>query len=112
MWDFKQGGKFHEGLAIATGSAWVERSRLWWIMKRDELWMEGAAWCPQGDPASDYARFDWSEDWAESVTATVYPNHPRYTWDLVYGNGPIRRMDEKRHNYVLEQFKNARKGLG
>jgi RHS repeat-associated protein len=69
---------------------------------------------PGGSPASDYGATALGEDWAESVAATIFPDHERYIhqeydtfWSRVIGDGhSIHSIDEPRKRFVREMFNN------
>jgi len=86
IWDFASGEKMSKGLMKATGSYYDEEGK----------------YVPKGGTASSYHP-NALEDWAETVTAAVYPDHRDYVDDT--GRS---RMGASRRNYVRPFLPNAK----
>lgn len=89
-------GVLSNNMAAATGSYIGCTSYLDCILNGGSHYIAG------GTPASDYGRQNRYEDFAEAVTATVFPDDPRYTQD-----GKLR-MDVTRQRYVQQMFSDYR----
>jgi RHS repeat-associated protein len=124
-----EGSQLYNGLDIlhgfvqATGGSWNERQDMrYWFDSRCPFYVTCVAptpiYHPQGHPASVYGAKDGSsdpgEDWAESVTATVYPDYHWYkepTITIIYGGRAGGRtvklptMDQERQEYVYAMFR-------
>jgi RHS repeat-associated protein len=97
VWDMGKKGAPSRGMMNATGSTYD-----------CYLGFLFCSWNSNGTTASWYAsRSDHTEDWAEAVAASVYPEHEDYQ----YPDGS-QRMDEARKRYVQEQFARYRRPNG
>ena len=96
-WDNAAGHVLSNNMAVET-SSYYGCANAW-----DCLTTKESHYVPGGHPASEYARADQAEDWAESVAASVFTSDPRYTtWT---GGIVVPNMDQTRSNYVQNRFK-------
>jgi RHS repeat-associated protein len=86
VWDYISGRRLSNGLMRSTGGTYSCNL----LGKCKYNW--------EGKPASEYAKGNQREDWAESVAATVYPTYERFT------DRGVNRMDDTRRNFVQNQF--------
>jgi RHS repeat-associated protein len=115
-----------EAFVPATGGSWQGEEKVLWGLDNCEYknlrctTQPIPTYHPHGNPASGYGSLDGSvdpgEDWAEAVTATVYPDHPDYkaptivTQQFAGRAGVIRTvqhlptMDTARRAYVQKLF--------
>lgn len=128
IWDFGSKPKYtlSDGLIAATGGTQPLVTRCvdqlkhevvgrWFCLGKNQAWQPVRIYDPKGTPASAYGASALTEDWAESVAAVVFPQHPRYThiaydswWNRITGNGHmVANIDTVRVTYVHEQFRKA-----
>ena len=84
IWDRRSNRNLSKGIANATGS-------------KQGSCTSGDCYEEKGETASDYARINMREDWAESFSAFVYRDASPVSWD---------NMSQERKDFVRRSVKN------